>query len=135
MSEIVGIDLGTTNSLVAKIIDGKPVVLRGPDGKSLVPSVICFPKQGPPLVGSEAKARSLTDPLHTVFSVKRLMGRTLAELRGELGFIPQRISERDAGRAAKFFVWTLTEYSTHPRNSPPSSSKKSNRERAIQPGP
>ena len=101
MSEIVGIDLGTTNSLVAKIIDGKPVVLRGPDGKSLVPSVICFPKQGPPLVGSEAKARSLSDPLHTVFSVKRLMGRTLAELRGELGFIPQRISERDAGEGRK----------------------------------
>ncbi len=101
ISEIVGIDLGTTNSLVAKMIDGKPVVLRGPDGKSLVPSVLCFPKEGPVLVGSEAKARSLSDPLNTVFSIKRLMGRTLADLHNELGFIPQLISERDAGDGRK----------------------------------
>ncbi len=101
MSEIVGIDLGTTNSLVAKMIDGKPVVLRGPEGNPLVPSVISFPQKGPPLVGEEAKARSLSDPLNTLFSVKRLMGRTLSDLGGELGFIPQGITEHDAGEGRK----------------------------------
>ena len=101
MSEVVGIDLGTTNSLAAKIIDGKPVVLKDASGNGLVPSVISFHSDGSVLVGTEAKARSLTDPLHTIFSVKRLMGRSLEDLKSVIGLIPQAIHETDAGEGRK----------------------------------
>ena len=101
MSEVVGIDLGTTNSLAAKILDGKPVVLKDASGNGLVPSVISFHSDGSVLVGSEAKARSMSDPLHTIFSVKRLMGRSLEDLKGVIGLIPQAIHETDAGEGRK----------------------------------
>ena len=101
MSEVVGIDLGTTNSLAAKIIDGQPVVLKDALGNGLVPSVISFHSDGSVLVGTEAKARSLTDPLHTIFSVKRLMGRSLEDLKSVIGMIPQAIHETDAGEGRK----------------------------------
>jgi molecular chaperone DnaK len=92
---VIGIDLGTTFSLAAYIDKGQPVVVRDEGGVALVPSVISFFEDGHVLVGSEARARSLSDPEHTVYSVKRLMGRTMADLEKELPLIPYQIVERE----------------------------------------
>ena len=94
---VVGIDLGTTNSLAAYVRDGKPEVVRDGQGNGLVPSCLSFHPDGTVLVGADARDRALTDPTHTIFSVKRLMGRTLAELKDDLPHIPHQIVERDAG--------------------------------------
>ncbi len=97
---VVGIDLGTTFSLAAYMRDGKPVVVRNEQGAALVPSCISFHDDGTVLVGTAAKERALSDPEHTIFSVKRLMGRTLHDLEKELKLIPHQIVERemDGGR-------------------------------------
>jgi molecular chaperone DnaK (HSP70) len=77
----IGIDLGTTNSLAAYVAaDGKPVALTGADGESIVPSVVSFAEGGGVLVGRAARRRAVDDPRHTVFSVKRLMGKGLEDL-------------------------------------------------------
>ncbi|MCX7699335.1 MAG: molecular chaperone DnaK [Gemmataceae bacterium] len=93
--KVVGIDLGTTYSLAAYVRDGRPVVVRDERGIALVPSVISFHEDGTVLVGSAAKARALADPEHTIFSVKRLMGRSLDELRREQELIPHQLVERE----------------------------------------
>src|SRR4051812_9619920 len=93
---VVGIDLGTTFSLAAYVRDGRPEVVRDSSGVALVPSCISFHDDGTVLVGSAAKARALSDPEHTIFSVKRLMGRTLKDLEKELQLIPHQIVEREA---------------------------------------
>src|SRR5437868_14016794 len=98
---VVGIDLGTTFSLAAYMRDGQPVVVRDETGTALVPSVISFFEDGSVLVGTAARQRALSDPEHTIFSVKRLMGRTLADLRQELPLIPHQIVERQADRGRK----------------------------------
>lgn len=95
MKQAVGIDLGTTYSLAAFVREGKPEVVRDAHGTALIPSAISFHADGRVLIGSEAKARALVDPAHTLFSVKRLMGRTLADLAGERAYIPQQIIERE----------------------------------------
>jgi len=100
-SSVVGIDLGTTFSLAAYVRNGTPAVVRDESGNALVPSVISFHPDGMVLVGTAARARALSDPVHTIFSVKRLMGRTLADLRKELKLIPHQIVERDAGGGRK----------------------------------
>src|SRR6266852_2811077 len=92
---VVGIDLGTTFSLAAYMEKGKPVVVRDESGNALVPSVLSFHDDGSGLVGSEARQRCLSDPDHTVYSVKRLMGRTLADLQKELPLIPYQVLERE----------------------------------------
>lgn len=93
--QVIGIDLGTTYSLAAYVHDGRPVVVRDEKGVALVPSVISFHDDGTVLVGSAAKARALADPEHTIFSVKRLMGRSLAELQDEQELIPHQLIERE----------------------------------------
>jgi molecular chaperone DnaK len=93
---VVGIDLGTTFSLAAYMKDGQPVVVRDESGTALVPSVVSFFEDGSVLVGTAARQRALSDPEHTIFSVKRLMGRTLADLQQELPLIPHQIVEREA---------------------------------------
>jgi len=91
----LGIDLGTTNSLAAIWKDGRPEILR-PDGESgLIPSVIHFPADGPPIVGREARARAVADPRNTIFSVKRFMGRGLSDVKEDLASLPYRASETD----------------------------------------
>jgi molecular chaperone DnaK (HSP70) len=95
-TSVVGIDLGTTFSLAARMENGQPVVVRDETGTALVPSVISFFEDGTVLVGSAARRRALSDPEHTIFSVKRLMGRTLADLQKELPLIPHQIVEREA---------------------------------------
>src|SRR5438445_13711943 len=92
---VVGIDLGTTFSLAAYMDRGKPVVVRDEHGAALVPSVLSFHEDGSVLVGSEARKRCLSDPDHTVYSVKRPMGRTLAGLQQELPLIPYQVIGRE----------------------------------------
>src|SRR5579863_10148891 len=94
--QVIGIDLGTTFSLAAYMEHGRPVVVRDDKGVALVPSVISFHDDGSVLVGSEARQRCLSDPDHTVYSVKRLMGRTLADLKQDLPLIPYQVVEREA---------------------------------------
>jgi molecular chaperone DnaK len=101
MSTVVGIDLGTTYSLAARIEDGRPVVVRDATGAALVPSCISFHDDGTVLVGSDARDRALSDPEHTVFSVKRLMGRTLADLKKEVELIPHQLVERETADGRK----------------------------------
>lgn len=91
----VGIDLGTTYSLAAFVQDGRPQVVRDTTGAALVPSCISFFDDGTVLVGSAARDRALSDPEHTIFSIKRLMGRTLSDLEAELPRIPHQIVERE----------------------------------------
>ena len=91
----LGIDLGTTYSLAAIWKDGRPVVLH-PEGESgLIPSVVHFPAEGPPIVGREARARAVADPLNTIFSIKRLMGRGLSDVRDDLAALPYQASETE----------------------------------------
>ncbi|MBM3734551.1 MAG: Fe-S protein assembly chaperone HscA [Acidobacteria bacterium] len=89
---IVGIDLGTTNSLVAYLSGGKPEVIPGPDGDPLVPSFVCFPPEGEPLVGNTARRALPLHPLATVFSVKRLMGKGVGDIEAELPLLPYRVT-------------------------------------------
>jgi molecular chaperone DnaK len=91
----VGIDLGTTFSLAARMEQGQPRVIRDEKGVALVPSCLSFFEDGTVLVGEEARKRALSDPDHTIFSIKRLMGRTLADLEQELKLIPHQIVERE----------------------------------------
>src|SRR5260221_10588873 len=81
--------------------DGQPVVVRDAKGVALVPSCISFHDDGSVLVGSDARKRALSDPDHTIFSVKRLMGRTLADLEKELPLIPHQVVEREVGGGRK----------------------------------
>ncbi len=94
-SRVVGIDLGTTYSLAAYVRDGRPEVVRDEQGIALIPSCISFSDDGSVLVGSAAKARALSNPSETLFSVKRLMGRTLSDLAPILPRIPQQLVERE----------------------------------------
>jgi Fe-S protein assembly chaperone HscA len=94
MSRTVGIDLGTTNSLVAYVdsATGKPVCIPGPYGSPLCPSVVSVDADGTLRVGEPARRRLLTQPERTIYSVKRLMGRGLADIRDELELFPFRIA-------------------------------------------
>ncbi|MCB1211722.1 MAG: Hsp70 family protein, partial [Verrucomicrobiales bacterium] len=80
MSKILGIDLGTTNSCMAVLDAGKPMVLENSEGARTTPSVVAFTKSGERVVGQAAKRQAVTNPRNTVFSVKRLMGRKYSEL-------------------------------------------------------
>jgi len=94
---VIGIDLGTTNSLAALWIGERPEVLAAPGSSGLVPSVVYFPERGEPLVGEDAKAHALTDPRHTIFSIKRFMGRGLADVAEDLATLPYRVEETANG--------------------------------------
>ena len=91
MSKVVGIDLGTTNSLVAYVKDGVPVVIRDKNGDALVPSVVSVTADDTVYVGREAERRLLTDAGRTVYSVKRFMGKGIEDVRGEARLFPFRV--------------------------------------------
>jgi Fe-S protein assembly chaperone HscA len=97
MSRVVGIDLGTTNSLVAYVENGRPVVIRDRSGDALVPSVVSAAEDGTIYVGREAQRRLLTEPGRTVYSVKRFMGRGLDDVKDEARLLPFRISGELSG--------------------------------------
>jgi molecular chaperone DnaK len=92
MSKVVGIDLGTTNSLVAYVKAGVPVVIRDRSGDALVPSVVSVDADGTTYIGREAQRRLLTDAGRTVYSVKRFMGKGIDDVRDEARHFPFRIS-------------------------------------------
>ncbi|HEY5595285.1 MAG TPA: molecular chaperone DnaK [Nitrospiria bacterium] len=96
MSKIVGIDLGTTNSLVAYMDGKEPKVIADREGRTLVPSVISVDDQGW-IVGEQAKQRLLTHPQSTVYSVKRLMGKGLADAQEERKYFPVSLTEKQPG--------------------------------------
>ncbi|MBI3680909.1 MAG: Fe-S protein assembly chaperone HscA [Acidobacteria bacterium] len=91
-SKLVGIDLGTTNSLVAFLDLTGPKVIPGPEGEKLVPSIVSWTSDGRFVVGNEARRLLIDQPERTVYSVKRLMGRGLADIQDELKLFPFRIS-------------------------------------------
>ena len=93
MSRIVGIDLGTTNSLVAYMKDGKPCVIPGRSGRTMVPSVVAMTDNGL-IVGDPAKEHLTRSPDRTVYSVKRFMGKGLADVQGELAYFPYSLTEK-----------------------------------------
>jgi molecular chaperone DnaK len=91
MSKIIGIDLGTTNSVVAVMEGGEPVVITNAEGGRLTPSVVAFTKTGERLVGQVAKRQAVTNPENTVFSIKRFMGRRFDEVSEEMKMVPYRV--------------------------------------------
>ncbi len=97
MSKVVGIDLGTTNSLVAYVDNGRPVVIRDKGGDALVPSVVSAADDGTIFVGREAQRRLLTDASRTVYSVKRFMGRGLDDVKDESRLLPFRVAGEASG--------------------------------------
>jgi molecular chaperone DnaK len=87
-SKIIGIDLGTTNSVVAVMEGGDPVVIPNAEGGRTTPSVVAFTKDGERLVGQVAKRQAVTNPKQTIFSIKRLMGRRFSEVTEEAKRLP-----------------------------------------------
>jgi molecular chaperone DnaK len=99
MSKIIGIDLGTTNSVVAVMEGGEPVVITNPEGSRLTPSVVAFTKGGERLVGQVAKRQAVTNPENTIFSIKRFMGRKYDEVSEEMKMVPYRVVRAGNGDA------------------------------------
>src|SRR4051794_30094188 len=99
MSKIIGIDLGTTNSVVAVMEGGEPVVITNPEGGRLTPSVVAFTKTGERLVGQVAKRQAVTNPENTVFSIKRFMGRKFDEVSEEMKMVPYKVVRASNGDA------------------------------------
>ncbi len=93
MARIVGIDLGTTNSLVAYMADGRPCVIPGRNERTMVPSVVAMTDNGL-IVGDSAKEHLTRSPERTVYSVKRFMGRSLEDVQGELAYFPYHLTEQ-----------------------------------------
>jgi molecular chaperone DnaK len=96
MSKIIGIDLGTTNSVVAVMQGGEPVVVPNQEGGRTTPSVVAFTKAGERLVGQVAKRQAVTNPENTVYSIKRFMGRRFDEVSEEMKMVPYKVvAQRD----------------------------------------
>jgi len=97
MSKIIGIDLGTTNSVVAVMEGGEPVVITNSEGGRTTPSVVAFTKDGNRLVGQVAKRQAVTNPENTVFSIKRFMGRKFEEVQDEIKQVPYKVEKASNG--------------------------------------
>ncbi|HEU0014457.1 MAG TPA: molecular chaperone DnaK [Longimicrobium sp.] len=99
MAKVIGIDLGTTNSVVAVMEGGDPVVIPNAEGGRTTPSVVAFTKDGERLVGQVARRQAITNPTNTVFSIKRFMGRKEAEVKQEEKLVPYKVSSGAGGLA------------------------------------
>jgi molecular chaperone DnaK len=99
MAKVIGIDLGTTNSVVAVVEGGDPVVIPNTEGHRLTPSVVGFAKEGEILVGQVAKRQAITNPENTVFSIKRFMGRRYDEVLHEIKLVPYKVVKTPNGDA------------------------------------
>ncbi len=97
MGKTIGIDLGTTNSCVAVMEGGEPVVIANAEGSRTTPSIVGFSKTGERLVGQVAKRQSVTNPLNTVYSIKRFMGRRYSEVMSEIKNVPYKVQETKSG--------------------------------------
>src|SRR5512141_1948599 len=91
MGKIIGIDLGTTNSVVAVMEGGEPKVIANEEGGRTTPSVVAFTKTGERLVGQVAKRQAITNPENTVYSIKRFMGRRFDEVNEEMKMVPYKV--------------------------------------------
>lgn len=94
---VIGIDLGTTNSLAAIWRDDRPEIIRKEGERGIVPSAISFPEGAPPLVGRRARDQAVVDPTNTIFSVKRFMGRGLEDIAEDTSKLPYSVSETERG--------------------------------------
>ncbi len=99
MSKIIGIDLGTTNSVVAVMEGGQPVVIPNQEGARTTPSIVGFAKSGERLVGQVAKRQSVTNPHNTIYSIKRFMGRRFDEVVEEMKMMPYSVIKGEKGDA------------------------------------
>src|SRR5437016_9187839 len=99
MSKVIGIDLGTTNSVVAVMEGGSPTVIPNQEGNRTTPSVVAFTKSGERLVGQVAKRQAITNPENTIFSIKRFMGRRYDEVSEEMKMVPYKVARGDNGDA------------------------------------
>src|SRR5262245_45622638 len=93
MSKVIGIDLGTTNSVVAVMEGDSPGVIANTEGARTTPSVVAFGRDGERLVGQVAKRQAVTNPENTIFSIKRFMGRKYAEVSDEQKMVPYKVVE------------------------------------------
>ncbi len=100
MSKILGIDLGTTNSCMAIMEGGEPVVIPNAEGQRTTPSIVAFAKNGERLVGQAAKRQAVTNPEHTIYSIKRFMGQKFDDTAGELANIPYDVIKGSTGDCA-----------------------------------
>ncbi|MGH9518400.1 MAG: Hsp70 family protein, partial [Terriglobales bacterium] len=91
MGKIIGIDLGTTNSVVAVMENGEPKVIANAEGGRTTPSVVAFAKNGERLVGQVAKRQAITNPEGTVYSIKRFVGRRYDEVTEEMKMVPYKV--------------------------------------------
>ncbi len=98
MSKVIGIDLGTTNSVVAVMEGGEPTVIPNAEGGRTTPSVVAFTKDGERLVGQVARRQAITNPTNTISSIKRFMGRKYSEVEGERKLVPYDVVADDQGR-------------------------------------
>ncbi|TDI46868.1 MAG: molecular chaperone DnaK [Acidobacteria bacterium] len=97
MTKIIGIDLGTTNSVVAVMEGGNPAVITNPEGGRTTPSVVAFAKGNERLVGQVAKRQAITNPENTIFSIKRFMGRRFDEVSEEMQMVPYKVVQQENG--------------------------------------
>jgi molecular chaperone DnaK len=97
MGKVVGIDLGTTNSVVAVMEGGKPVVIANAEGMRTTPSVVAFSKDGERLVGQMARRQTVLNPQNTFYGVKRFLGRKYGELTADSKRVPYTIRRSEAG--------------------------------------
>ncbi len=111
MSKIIGIDLGTTNSVVAVMEGGDPVVISTAEGSRLCPSVVAFNKNGERLVGQTAKRQSVINPENTIFSIKRFIGKRYDEVDYERGVVPYKVVKGPSGDARVHLPQTNRDYS------------------------
>jgi molecular chaperone DnaK len=99
MGRIIGIDLGTTNSVVSIMEGGEPKVIQNKEGNRTTPSVVAWNKKGERLVGLLAKRQAVTNPANTVYSIKRFMGRKFGEVKAEISEVPFKVTEGTNGQA------------------------------------
>ena len=105
MAKIIGIDLGTTNSVVAVMEGGEPAVITNPEGSRLTPSVVAVTRSGERLVGQVAKRQAVTNPENTVYSIKRFMGRKYEEVPEEIKMVPYKVSRAFAVPGGDYDVY------------------------------
>ncbi len=96
-SKIIGIDLGTTNSVVSVVEGGEPKVIINDEGSRVTPSIVAFSKEGEVLVGEPAKRQAVVNPENTIYSTKRLMGRRYGELKDEIKMLPYKLIKAKNG--------------------------------------
>src|ERR1700722_18828043 len=104
MGKIIGIDLGTTNSVVAVMEGGEPKVLVNEEGARTTPSVVAFTKDGEKLVGQIAKRQAVTNPENTISSAKRFIGRRYDEVKEELQLVPYKVVGKGSNSECAFEI-------------------------------